>query len=199
MQSPNLLVHFDGSKPLVLTCDASPYGVGTVLSHWQEDGSKRPIAFASRTLAPKKCSQLDKEVLAIIFGMKHFHQYIYGRSFIIISDQKPLKHLFSESKATHAMASARIQRRALLWVHLSIVSSTKQGKRTQTQMHWAISLRMVFPQMYRHLQRQFNWWNCLQQPLFQQGRSASRQSVTHCWPKLNSMYKRVGLPRKSPH
>ena len=33
LQSPNQLVHFDGSKPLVLVCDASPYGVGAVLSH----------------------------------------------------------------------------------------------------------------------------------------------------------------------
>ena len=116
LQSPNLLIHFDGSKPLVLACDGSPYGVGAVLSHQQEDGSERLIAFTSRTLAPaeKKYSQLDKEALAIIFGVKHFHQYIYGRSFVIISDHKCLMHLFSESKATLAMASARIQCWALL-------------------------------------------------------------------------------------
>ena len=111
LQSPNLLVHFDGSKPLVLACDVSPYGVDAVLSHLKEDGSERPIAFASRTLAlaEKKYSQLDKEALAIIFGVKHFHQYIYGWSFVIISDHKPSMHLFSETKATPAMASARIQ------------------------------------------------------------------------------------------
>lgn len=45
LQSDPLLVHYDGSKPLVL--DASPYGV---LSHVMEDGSEKPIAFASRTL-----------------------------------------------------------------------------------------------------------------------------------------------------
>ena len=78
--------------------------------------NERPIAFASRTLAPeeKKYSQLDKEALAIIYGVRHFHQYIYGRSFIIVSDHKPLMHLFSESKATPAMASAKIQRWTLL-------------------------------------------------------------------------------------
>ena len=50
-KSPNLLVHFDGDKPIVLACDASPYGVGAVLSHHMEDGTDRPIVFASRTLA----------------------------------------------------------------------------------------------------------------------------------------------------
>ena len=44
------------------------------------DGSERPITFASRSLATaeKHYSQLDKEALAIIFGVKHFHQYDYG-------------------------------------------------------------------------------------------------------------------------
>ena len=116
IDSPNLLVHFDGNKPLLLACDASPYGVGAVLSHLMDDGSERPIAFASRTLASaeKQYSQLDKEALAIIFGVKHFHQYIYGRSFTIVSDHRPLMHLLSPSKATPAMASARLQRWALL-------------------------------------------------------------------------------------
>ena len=107
LQSPNLLVHFDGDKPLVLACDASLYGVGTVLSHRMEDSTDRLIAFTSRTLAPveKRFSHLDKEALAIIFGAKHFHQYIYGRKFVMLSDHTPLMHIVSESKATPAMAS----------------------------------------------------------------------------------------------
>ena len=49
LQADSLLVHFDDTRPLVLTCDASPYGIGAVLSHTMEDGNNRPIAFASRT------------------------------------------------------------------------------------------------------------------------------------------------------
>ena len=43
-----------------------------------------PIAFASRSLAPteKNYSQIDKETLDIVFGIKHFHQYLCGRKFV---------------------------------------------------------------------------------------------------------------------
>ena len=72
-----------------------------------QHGSERPVAFTSRTLAPaeKKHSQLDKEALSIIFGVKRFHQYLYGLQFVIHSDHKPLMYIFDESKVVPLMVS----------------------------------------------------------------------------------------------
>ena len=115
LSSAEVLVHYDPTKEVTLACDASPYGIGAVLSHKMPDGSDRPIGFASRTLssAEKGYAQLEKEGLSCVFGVKKFHTYLYGRPFILITDHKPLLGLLKEQQAIPAHASARIQRWAL--------------------------------------------------------------------------------------
>ena len=130
LQSSRVLVHFDPSLPLILECDASPYGVGAVLSHRMANNDERPICFASRSLSDveRRYSQLDKEALALVFGVKKYHQYLYGRKFELKTDHKPLVHIFGPSKSTPAMASSRIQRWALTLGAYSYSIQYKKGK-----------------------------------------------------------------------
>lgn len=128
LESSSLLIHFDPTKELRIAADASPYGVGAVLSHhW--NNSERPIMFASRTLsqAEQKYSQIEKEALAIVFAIKKFHQFIHGRSFLIQSDHKPLQYLFNENRQVPVMASARIQRWSLLLSMYNYKIAYKEG------------------------------------------------------------------------
>ena len=60
--SPNVLVHYNQARPIQLAADASAYGIGAIISHTMDDGTERPIAFASRTLSPSEhnYSQVEK-------------------------------------------------------------------------------------------------------------------------------------------
>ena len=118
LSSDQVLVHFDPDKPLGLACDASNVGIGAVLFHRYPDGSERPIANVSKTLtvAEKNYSQIHKEALAIIFGLRKFYQFLYGRQFILVTDHKPLTALFGPKKGTPLLAANRLARWAL-WLN----------------------------------------------------------------------------------
>lgn len=108
LHSDLLLVHYDPDKALTLSCDASAYEVEAVLSHVMEDGSEKLVGFASHTLtaAEKGYSQLDKEGLAVVFAVKRFHQYLYGRALKIYTNHKPPMRMFSETKCIPTLASS---------------------------------------------------------------------------------------------
>jgi len=109
------LAHFDPSMDIGIACDASEVGLGVVLFHRYKDGREQPLAYASKTLtdAQKAYGQVQKEALSIVFALKKFHQFLYGRRFILITDHKPLLALFGPTKATPAMAANRLARWAL--------------------------------------------------------------------------------------
>ena len=110
LTSDAVLVHYDTEKQLRFSCDASQYGVGAVLSH-TVNGEERPIAFASRTLskAERNYGQVEKEALALIFGVKKFHKYVYGRQFTMVTDHKPLLSILNPKAAVPSIAAARMR------------------------------------------------------------------------------------------
>ena len=133
LQSADLLVHFDPEKELILACDASNYGVGAVLSYKQVDGTERPIGYASRSLnnSERNYSTLEKEALAVIYGVKKFHQFLYGHKFTIKTDHKPLEGLLNEKKGVPMQAAPRIQRWALTLAAYEYSISYKAGLTNQ--------------------------------------------------------------------
>lgn len=117
LSTDKVLAHFNPRARVILTVDASPTGLGAVLSQVDTDGVERPVSFASRTLnkAEKNYAQIQKEATAIIFGVRRFHQYLYGRSepFILRTDHKPLLSIFSPDHGIPEVSANRLQRYAL--------------------------------------------------------------------------------------
>lgn len=117
LSSDKVLTHFNPNAQLVLTVDAGPTGLASVLSQVSGDGIERPLAFASRSLSvsERNYSQLHKEATAIIFGVKKFHQYLYGRKdpFILKTDHKPLLAIFGKNTGISVMTASRLVRYAI--------------------------------------------------------------------------------------
>ena len=95
--------YFDATKPSKVLVDASPVGIGAILC--QDD---KVISYASRALSSveQRYSQTEREMLAVVWGAEHFHIYVYGSEFEIITDHKPLLGIFASQK----QASARVER-----------------------------------------------------------------------------------------
>ncbi|XP_033750517.1 uncharacterized protein K02A2.6-like [Pecten maximus] len=102
-----VLQYFDQNKPTILQCDASQHGLGACLL---QDG--HPVAYASRALTPteQNYAQIEKELLAVVFGMERFENYTYGREILVESDHKPLEIITKKSLTS---APKRLQRMLL--------------------------------------------------------------------------------------
>ena len=112
----------DMKKQFVLRTDASDVGIGAMLLQ-EFEGELFPVSFASRKLssAERAYSAMERECLAIVWGIKKFLTYIHGTHFIIQTDHKPLTFL-NESK----FANSRIMRWTLfLQNHRFTVESIK--------------------------------------------------------------------------
>ena len=108
----HILAHYDVKKPIKVYCDTSPKGLGACLVHIMSDGSEQPVAYASRSLQPteQKYTQIECEAFAIIFVVRRFHQYLYGRSFTLVTDHKPLCKILGPKESIRLLAAAKMQR-----------------------------------------------------------------------------------------
>ena len=89
-----LLSYPDFTRPFILTADASAYAIGYVLSQMFDDG-EHPIAYGSRLLkGPElRYPNTDREMLAPVEGVRHFRSMLYGRHFLIRTDNTALKYI----------------------------------------------------------------------------------------------------------
>ncbi|KAI8490470.1 hypothetical protein Bbelb_317380 [Branchiostoma belcheri] len=98
------LQYYDRNKTVTLQVDASMKGVGAALL---QEG--QPIAFASKSLteAGSRYANIERELLAVVYGCEKFKTYLYGRDFKIESDHKPLEQI---DKKNLTKAPTRLQR-----------------------------------------------------------------------------------------
>ena len=88
------MAYFDTKKDTVITVDASPVGISAILAQKKPNHDDcRIVAYASRALSPveKRYSQTEKEALSIVWAVEHFHLFIYGKPFQLVTDHKPLE------------------------------------------------------------------------------------------------------------
>ena len=107
---------------MVLSVDSSSYGLGATLMQ-----DNHPVAYASKILtkAQQNYAQIEKEMLAIVFGCQHFHQYIYGNQIKIETDHKPLVNLMRRNLAG---VTARLQKLMLKVQKYDLMVNYKPGK-----------------------------------------------------------------------
>ena len=101
------LIHYDPNKPATIETDASLKGLGAVLI---QDG--RPVRFLSKSLTPAEAeySNIERELLAVLFACEKLHTYTFGRKTIVHTDHKPLESIFLKPVS---LAPARLQRMLL--------------------------------------------------------------------------------------
>lgn len=119
--SPQVLIQYDPTLPLVLATDASKTGLGAVLSHRLSNKTERPIAYASCTMSTteQRYPQIDKEALAIVWAVKKFFHYLYARKFTLVTDHKPLTQILHPEKSLPTLCISRMANYADYLAHFN--------------------------------------------------------------------------------
>ena len=117
-----VLQYYDPSKSVRVQIDASQSGLGAVV---MQNG--KSIAYTSKllTTTQQAYSQVEKEILALVFGCEKFHHYLYGRNFVAETDHKPLEIIMK--KPLH-LVLMRLQRMRIRLQRYNLTVQYKPGK-----------------------------------------------------------------------
>jgi hypothetical protein len=112
LEGAPVLAYFDPNKETEIAVDASPVGLGAVLTQVDADGGRHAVAYASRSLSAteQRYSQTEREALSVVYALEHFHLYVFGKEVTVITDHKPLIHIMNNPLSK---PPARIERWAL--------------------------------------------------------------------------------------
>ena len=104
------MAYFDPAKHTEILVDASPAGLGAILT--MGNGETNIVAYPSRSLTAveQRYSQTEREALACAWACETFHLYVYGAPFSLVTDHKPQVYIFSNPKAK---PPARLERWSL--------------------------------------------------------------------------------------
>ena len=113
-------------RGFLLDTDASGMGLGAVLAQVQDDGTVRPVAYASRTLQPheRNYSATEMEALGVVWAVRHFRHYIYGHHCDVFTDHEALKSLLNTPHP-----SGKLARWGLALQEMDLTISYRPGKK----------------------------------------------------------------------
>ncbi|XP_060556789.1 uncharacterized protein K02A2.6-like [Ruditapes philippinarum] len=106
LSSDTVMTYFDPNKETQIITDASPVGVAAIML---QEG--KVVCYASRSLTDverSSYSQQEKENLALVWSLEHWHIYLFGHKFTVITDAKFLENIYNNPKSK--LGSARLER-----------------------------------------------------------------------------------------
>ena len=130
MSRTTTLWFYDPDPTVVTTlqCDASQQGLGAWLRQVDQNGNDRVVAMTSRALtqAETRYSNIERECLAVMYGLEKFEYYLLGRHTVIESDHSPLEQIFKKNISS---APARLQRMLLRCLKYDIEIKYTPGRK----------------------------------------------------------------------
>jgi len=98
------LVYFNEKSDTEVFVDASPVGLGAILTQTSANGTRHTIAYGSRALTAveSRYSQTEREALAVVWACEHFHIYIFGKPVTIYTDHKPIVSIYGNPNSNTA-------------------------------------------------------------------------------------------------